>query len=214
MSFSESVIIPLSLFKACQLTEITKDKNHDRRMILDDEKLPVEKKMLLYNQQQIKAPKSHTVESDNKQSSDDRVYDDILINISEKYRPQIKLILEIIRENPDIVSFDETTFAVKINGQQIENSNIVDILKDFTKNSVITKESDISNGTFHLYDTLVNTLDVPKSWIPLTIKEPRRSKRKRNQSNKRTNISPSKKKTRQTSPSEQENDQNGGWIIY
>ena len=215
MSFSESVIIPLSLFKACQLTDINKDANHERRIILEDEELPVEKKMLLYNQQQIKATKDQT-ESVSKQSSDDRVQDDILININAKYRPQIKLILEIIRENPDIVSFDETTFEVIINGKIIENSNIIDILKDFTKNSVITKESDVSKGVVDLYDALVNTLNIPKSWIPLIVQKPRRSKRKRNQSNKKSNISPFKKKTRQTSSSEQpeENQQSGGWIIY
>ena len=215
MSFAESIIVPLSLFKACQLDKTINVKDNERISILYNDKLPPDKKMLLYNQQQIKSDKEPALPDNDDTLNNDITFDDILVHINERYRPQLKSILEAIANNKDIISYDKN-YTLKINGKIIEDSNIIDILKYFTKNSIITKEDDIPNGAFILYDTLVNELNIPKSWIPMSLDKRRRSKRKRNQSNKKNsnNTTPTKKKTRQMSYSEQDYDQTGGWIIY
>ena len=52
MSFSESVIIPFSLFKACQLEKMQEVKS-EKGKLLDDMDLPSSKKMQLYNQMKL-----------------------------------------------------------------------------------------------------------------------------------------------------------------
>ena len=49
MSLSESIIIPLSLFKACQFENIVKRKSQN---ILDKTNIPSSKRMMIYNHEQ------------------------------------------------------------------------------------------------------------------------------------------------------------------
>ena len=175
MSFSESVIIPLSLFKACQL-EIQQDKS-PAMDILDDKQLPSSKKMLLYNQMKLTAPLNTKQVTPQINPSSEKYKEDILLSIAEKYRPYMSSILDIIHDHSEILTIDNSSFEVSIRGRKIEESNAIDIFKDLTKNGVVTKDSDIAPGTFQVYNVLIGDLKIPKSWIPLKLQTIRKSTR-------------------------------------
>ena len=104
-------------------------------------------------------------------------------------------ILDIIHNHPDIIDINESSLEVSIRGRKIDGSNAIQIIKDFTKNNVVTKESDISTGALQVYNILIDELNIPKSWIPMKVIQVRRSSRKRKNTS-------------------DDNDQIGGWFIF
>ena len=193
MSFSESVIIPLSLFKACQL-EKAQEKQSTKGMLLNDTDLPSSKKMQLYNQMKLTSTKN---ENNAKKLDDlnETYKQDILLNIAEKHRPNISSILDVIHDNPELITINPSSLEISIRGRVIEGSNAIKVIQDLTKNNIVTKESDISTGALQVYNTLIDELNIPKSWIPMKVIQVRRSSRKR----------------KNTSG---DNEQEGGWLVY
>ena len=193
MSFSESVIIPLSLFKACQLEKVEDEKTKIGKL-LNDIDLPSSKKMQLYNQMKLTATKDSN-QSNKSDELNESYKQDVLLNVAEKHRPNISSILDIIHDNPDALRIDNSTLEVSIRGRKIDGSNAIKIFQDLTKNNVVTKESDISTGALQVYNILVDELNVPKSWIPMKVIQVRRSSRKRKNTS-------------------DDIDQEGGWFIF
>ena len=150
MSFAQSIIIPLSLFKRCQFDKINSNENNE-----------ISKKVMLHDQEKLLKEKIFVNKNDFKFD-----HNDILIHINKMYKPQIKAILEKIQENPQTFSIDKKTFEVSINGKKIINSNIIKILQYFAKSKIVTKESDIPTGSKLVYYALVNDLKIPSQWIP------------------------------------------------
>ena len=101
------------------------------------------------------------------------------MSIAEKHRPNITSILDIIHDHPETIRIDTSTLEVSIRGRKIIGSNAIDIIRDLTKNNVVTKESGIAVGALQFYNTLVDELNIPKSWIPMKVIQVRRSSRKR-----------------------------------
>ena len=192
MSFSESVIIPFSLFKACQLEKMQEVKS-EKGKLLDDMDLPSSKKMQLYNQMKL----TNTTSDSQKVNipPNENYKQDILLSVAEKHRPNMSSILDIIHNHPDIIDINESSLEVSIRGRKIDGSNAIQIIKDFTKNNVVTKESDISTGALQVYNILIDELNIPKSWIPMKVIQVRRSSRKRKNTS-------------------DDNDQIGGWFIF
>ena len=192
MSFSESIIIPLSLFKACQLDKLHTTESQESKL-LNDMDLHSSKKMQLYNQMKHLSTTNKNKPDLINEDTSEKYKQDILLSIEEKHRPNIKTILDIIHNNPDTIKIDNSTLEVTIHGHKINDSNAINIIKEITKNNVVTKESDIAPGALQVYNTLVNELNIPKSWMPLKVVQ-RRSTRKRQ---KRSH----------------DNEQGGGWVI-
>ena len=192
MSFSESIIIPLSLFKACQLDKLHTTESPESKL-LNDMDLHSSKKMQLYNQMKHLSTTNKNKPDTIKVDTSENYKQDILSKIAEKHRPNISSILDVIHDHPDIIKIDNSTLGVSIYGHKINDSNAIDIMRAITKNDVVTRESDIAPGALQVYYTLIDELNIPKSWMPLKVVELRRSSRKRKK------------------PSD--NEQEGGWII-
>ena len=153
MSFAQSVIIPLSLFKSCQFDKI-KTKDGD---------IPPSKKLMLKDQEALLKSKANI---SNQKIPSVLNYDDILDNINKKYRPHMRAILDEIIKNDDSISIDNQTFEITIKGKRMSGSNIIEIFKYFTKGKVVTSNKDVPIGTQELFDFLVHELNIPSAWIP------------------------------------------------
>ena len=156
MSFAQSVIIPLSLFKSCQF-----DKIKAKDTVLDD--IPPSKKLMLKDQEALLKSKAN---NPNQKISSALNYDDILDNINKKYRPHMRAILDEIIKNEDSISIDNQTFEITIKGKRMSGSSIIEIFKYFTKGKIVTSKKDVPIGTQELFDFLVHELKIPSAWIP------------------------------------------------
>ena len=156
MSFAQSIIIPLSLFKSCQF-----DKIKVKETTKDD--LPPSKKLMLKDQEMLLKSKTSNA---NQKTSTELNYDDILDNISNKYRPHMRAILDEIIRNKDSISIDNETYEITIKDKQISGSNIIEIFKYFTKGKVVTSDEDVPIGTQELFNFLAHDLKIPSVWIP------------------------------------------------
>lgn len=166
MSFQESIIIPLSLFKKCRIAEtVANGDDLTRNKILGNPQLHPSEKIGLYNQANILERSQKKVEHIREKPIDIAKEDDeLLIGVQEKYKPYGKSIIDFIRKNPDDVGWDEQ-YRIRIKGWIIPNSNLNETLKHFMRNTIVTKESDIPPGTNILSETLFD-LGIPKTWFP------------------------------------------------
>lgn len=162
MSFHESVIIPLELFKKCKFEEAVSLNKHSK--ILDNPSLTADEKMkLFYQDSQFKKTKLAPLISPDKQ------FDPTIFNssIPERYRPYAESILKFIREYPEDVGWDKD-YQIKIKSVTIPFSHLGKSLQHFMKNTVITKDSDVPPGTHALLERLLE-LGMPKTWVPAKI---------------------------------------------
>lgn len=191
MSFAESIILPLSVFKKLKF-EGQRD-NVKFESVLNNPALSSSEKMLLLEQDKLMRPKLLGPEDQNPSSppspadpsSSKFAADvDILRNIETKFHPQVKSILERISRHSDVIDWVKDTLEVRLHGKTIFGSNIIDILKAMTNNAVVTKDSDLPAGTRAVYTVLVDELNLPKVWIPATFpyRESARLKIKKKQS--------------------------------
>ena len=197
MTYSESIIIPLSLLKQCrfeeQLAVKTTDGSNTVQHLLHNPRLSSSEKINLINHEEV-LKKSSRLEYPPAFSSATRVNKDILLKeIQNKYRPQANAVLEFILDHQNDVSWDPNTYRVKVKGIVLEDSNMRDISLTLMNAAIITRDEDISTGTFELYDVLVKDLGMPKSWIPASIAS-RSSKRIREDEKKAKKGGHSKKK--------------------
>ena len=169
MSFKESIIIPLSLFKQCnfQTTKLSTS-------ILENYDLPLDVRMKMHSQQKHLDPKK---------ASRAMVpippaigIDDIVREITTTNQPHVKAILERMKDH-DLKWNDAG--EIILGGEVIQNSNIIDIMKALSKSTTIISDRDLPKGTGVLYQKLID-IGVPTSWIRLSF--PRRTGRRREKS--------------------------------
>lgn len=164
MSFAESVILPLAIFKKLKFDGV-EDGYSKRDSILNNPRLSSSEKLQMLEQEKhlkvkpFQEPTKHMdADVDNSNM--------ILRHIEQKYHPHVKSVLEYISRNKQVVSWDSDTLELQLHGKPVVGSNIIDIFQSLTKNSVITRDSDVPFGTYQLYKILVFELGVPKDWIP------------------------------------------------
>ena len=178
MTFQESIIIPLSLFKKCQIEETIRANIGTSEQILQNPTLHSAEKIKLYNQAKLLEQKNRAdavISPEVSRRVSENETDTFLHGIPEKYKPYGKSIVEFIRKHPNEVGWDEL-HRIRVKGFVIPDSNLGESLKHFMKNTVVTKDSDIPPGTQMLQETLFD-LGIPKSWFP--VKYPTRTGRKR-----------------------------------
>ena len=127
MSFEQSIIIPVSLFKQCKLEEILNESNNANSLpapVLNSN-LPSDKKMKLYEHRKI-LQKSHLGTLMTSPSMLDT--ETIASHIPVSVRPYAVSILEFMKKHSNIVSWDDE-FRLKIHGKTYQNSNIKKIIQ-------------------------------------------------------------------------------------
>lgn len=164
MSFRESVIIPLELFKKCNLQK-------EDNAILRDVNLPSDVKMKLYNQEK-KIEKMRTSDKDPEPHlQEDHSF--IINAVPLHLQPYVQSILKVINSRKEAIRWNQE-LEVVIDGKPFSNSNIVDLFKFITKSLVVTADTDLPIAAREFYNKLLE-IGIPKSWIKATF--PRRTNR-------------------------------------
>lgn len=162
MSFEESIIIPLDIYKRCRLEDGNKLVD-----ILMDTTLSKDRKMKLYHQAQTRETHNRLSAKFPPQqplpSATVSFGDHIVLELPLEDRPNAKAILEIFKENPSVLSWNVNQEAL-VNGHVVPNSNIVRIFQYFTKNLPVTSGKDVPIGAREVFETLL-ALNVPGRWI-------------------------------------------------
>lgn len=180
MSFQESVIIPLAMFKQCQFS---KHNANSPETLLLDTNLPSDLKMKLVNQQKYlklddknpspaKSAMSGILPSSAASAKTSDI-SHILSNMTTSDVPYAKSILEKILENETVIGWNDK-YEVVLDGEPIVLSNIADILQYLLRKKIITRDSDVPVGTEETYKKLLE-INVPQSW--LKARPPRRTDR-------------------------------------
>ena len=146
MSFEESVIIPLSVYKRCQLI-----KGNEQMDLLQDSSLPTDTKMKLYIKLKVEKgcmcgwialflPLTYG--------------EHIILQLPVTDRANAKAILEIFKHNPSLLSWTDKDELI-IGGDLVPGSNLVRIFQFLTNNFNVTSEDDIPIGSSLLYKMLM-----------------------------------------------------------
>ena len=173
-NFSESVLIPYSLFRKCHL-----DVAEDNR--LTDESLPVDVKLKLFNQdEKLREVKEKSKAKDKPKPNDTKEYGPegdtsfIVDLMPEKHQPAVSSILKKIKARSAEIGWNRE-LEVYIDSQLYSGSNIIELLKFVTKSLIITSDANIPIAGRAFLQKL-HDIGVPKSWIKATI--PRQSTRR------------------------------------
>lgn len=195
MSFQRAVIVPLDIYQRCIL-----DKSNESINILVDKSLPSDQKMKLYAQAGLREKEQ------SKEVSSPVVprWDHILHNISDKDKPVVKAILDVINSPASQVSWEDNGELI-VDGKVIVGSNLINILKYMTGNMIVTSHRDIPLGTKELLEKLTS-LNVPPSWIKR--KPPREGRRRRAQA---TDVQSDPKKKKLAASSDEDDQTLTGW---
>ena len=157
MSFKESVIIPLKLFEKCFFEKETK--------IIQNETLPTDMKIKLHTQERIQLNRKQQQNEDKNKSEEIQKLprDKILNTTAVVKQPFVNSIIDIIEKYRDIIYWDET-YKLYIHKELMPQYNIIDIFGYLFKRAIVTKNTDIPNGSKEIYDILIE-IGVPKPWI-------------------------------------------------
>lgn len=156
MSFSESVIVPLSVFRKCNFEQETGDK------ILDDPDLPPSKKMMLFQREAIKRKAKTTIDTE---KEDNMPYaDDIIASFPEKLRPVLHHVFKFVRDNPEDIRWNKY-YQVILENRLIPQSNIQEILHYIFKTKIVSSDKDIPIGADQ-FRKILNEIGVPKTLLP------------------------------------------------
>ena len=147
MSFEESIIISLSVYKRCQLI-----KGNEQMDLLQDSSLPTDTKIKLYHQAQ--SQKRLHVRMDNPVPTS-TYGEHIILQLPVADRTNAKAILDIFKQNPSLLSWSDKDELI-IGGDLIPGSNLVRIFQFLTNNFTMTSEDDIPIGSSLLYKTLMS----------------------------------------------------------
>lgn len=173
MSFKESIIIPYELFKKCNFQTPSPPQHQE---ILKDMSLPSDLKMKLYSQskalQQEKSPEIKETKPKHKPPDDT---DFIVQLMPSKSQPFANSILQKIKGRPDDIKWNDN-LEVTIGETFYAESNIVELLRFATKNTVVTSHTDIPIGGGEFLDKLFE-IGVPRAWIKVSFrrKPPKRA---------------------------------------
>jgi hypothetical protein len=200
MSFKESIIIPLSLWKQCKLpsnlSETTSDVSEGKKSplgdpveILKNPNLSSDVKVALYHQAKKHQKTSAKNISVNQwttsgyphpttvfQKPSSMQLDHIINSLSEKERPFAVSILGIIHKYPDQVAWNNNGEII-IDGKTIPGTDIVKLFQYITKTLIITKQEDIPLSGEVFYKKLLE-IGVPDSWVRIHLPK-RASNRKK-----------------------------------
>ena len=177
MNYKEAVIVPLEVFNKCnfnpQEKELPPQKTGD---ILNDKTLPPDVKIKLYNQKKKLTkrplPEPQLVQI-KKEVEVEAPSEDIILNqFPLRTKPVVNLILKYMKDSRGILSWTDN-LEIVIEGDTIQDSNLIQLLRFVTNSLTITSAKDIPVGAEDFVDTLVN-IGVPKAYIQL----PQRSLRK------------------------------------
>ena len=170
MSFEESIIIPLSVYKRCRM-----DRVDERTNVLADESLPTDAKMKLYQQEQTrerlrkkyKASRHPRPSSPPSSSSTplppSSFGEHIVVSLPIADRPQVKAILDFFKDHPSVLSWNNNN-EVLLGGKLLPGSDIVDVFRYFSGNLPVTMSADEPIGIRDIYDALIS-LGLPQKWI-------------------------------------------------
>ena len=190
LSFRESIIIPLALFKKCNFPD-------SKEPIIEG--LPLDVKMKLLQHERLLNPKGKlpiplqikVVKPDDKEaevstSSNSGEYspnsDTITESVSQANRPFVQSILDVIHKNPDQVRWNEN-FEIIIDGKLYPNTSIVKIIQALMKHGVVTSEQDLPDKIKLLHSKLLS-LGVPKTWIKAKFQIVRATRKRRKEHHK------------------------------
>ena len=178
MSFEESVIVPLSFYKK-HLIPASQPKD-----TLMDGSLATDSKMKLYNQEftrkkynEVKRPVVNPTDTSPLPSTS--FGERILLQLPSEDRPNVSALLNVIREHPTVVSWNDLDEVI-VRGKVIPLSNIARIFQFFTRNLPVSSDEDVPLGASDVYQELLS-LNVPKQWFkkrPPT-RAPSRSRKRR-----------------------------------
>ena len=182
MNYQEAIIIPLDVFRKCNFNKLEEKvesvtSENEQKNVLYNKNLPSDIKIKLHKQQK-KLIKKQNIEPqvvsihEEKLNETQQSEDNILEEFSNQTRPAVYFILKYIKESRDIVSWNDN-LEVIIEGETIENSNIIELLKFVTNTLIITSSSDIPVGVSEFISAL-QKIGVPRSLIKIPRKSPRK----------------------------------------
>ena len=99
--------------------------------------------------------------------------DIILIQFPLRTRPVVNLILKYMKDSRGILSWTDN-LEIVIEGETIQDSNLIQLLRFVTNSLTITSAKDIPMGAEDFVDTLVD-IGVPKVYIQLLRRSPRKT---------------------------------------
>ena len=145
--------------------------------ILNDETLPPDIKIKLYNQKKKLTkrplPELQLVQI-KKEAEAEAPSEDIILNqFPLRTRPVVNLILKYIKDSRGILSSTDN-LEIVIEGETIQDSNIIQLLRFVTNSLTITSAKDIPVRAEDFVNTLVD-IGVPKAYIQLPQKSPRKT---------------------------------------
>lgn len=171
MAFQESVIIPYTLFKQCQLD---KPQSSEEEKLLRDTTIPSDLKMKLYAHKKASVPKNTPVEEE--PQSDVQFIVDLM---PIKDQPFVGSILEKIKSRSNELHWNNN-LEVTIDKKFFPDSNIIELLRFCMKNKVVTSHIDIPIAAHEFIDKLLE-IGVPKPWIKVSFRRrpPKRTTKRR-----------------------------------
>ena len=176
MNYKEAVIVPLEVFNKCNFNPKEKELPPQKTGgILNDETLPPDIKIKLYNQKKklTKRPLPEPQLVQIKKEAEAPSEDIILNQFPLRTRPVVNLILKYMKDSRGILSWTDN-LEIVIEGETIQDSNIIQLLRFVTNSLTITSAKDIPVGAEDFVDTLVD-IGVPKAYIQLPGKSPRKT---------------------------------------
>ena len=161
MSFEESVIIPIDVYRRCRI-----EKKDEAERLLTDTTIPTDRKMKLYaeaiSKKRLRKEKEEETHLDNDDDEEDEaVPNHIELNFPMKDRPLVKSILDFIHRHRAVVGWDEKDNSLVIDGRIIPDSDILDVLRYFTNSKLASEQP---AGVREFYETLID-LGLPSEWI-------------------------------------------------
>ena len=100
--------------------------------------------------------------------------EDIILNqFPLRTKPVVNLILKYMKDSRGILSWTDN-LEIVIEGDTIQDSNLIQLLRFVTNSLTITSAKDIPVGAEDCVDTLVD-IGVPKAYIQLPRRSPRKS---------------------------------------
>ena len=190
MSYQESIIIPLDVFKKCNFSQQDLEEHSTpsdcagktktvttttKSQILNDDALPPDVKIKLFNQkkrldkQPAKKPQEVTVKRELPAPPSN--VDFILSHFSFKLKPTVYILLKYIQDSKGIISWNDN-LELELDGKTVPESDLISLLRFVTGSLTITSAEDIPKGGEEFANALDN-IGVPKTYIKL----PRRSAR-------------------------------------
>lgn len=169
-TFQECVLVPLALWKRCNIGDTDK-----AQQILQNPTIPTEVKMKLYSQEK-KLSKSNKDSISNKKRQSEMpaiTFENIISKMDSQSQPFVRSILHKASQHPDQISWD-SKLQVTIDGKVFHDSNLIEILNFLMKKKIVTNDADIPKGSSETIEKL-HQIGVPSNWIKVQI--PRRSSR-------------------------------------